>query len=623
MNTGIKKVLIGIALGIAASAGINAIAQSFSMPQQFGANNNAPQVIYSSTSASPRTGDQVKQGFFGATAANIDSALSNQIATAAIPTPTGISFRTPGIASVGATLAGHMGVTNLVATQGATQQVCVTVDGTMGYCQIAPPPPAQPTVTLLSNGQDVAAVNMATPGNLTLSWTSSNATVCSSAFAGTSGPSGSSNQNITQTATFTVTCYQGPGLAGLSASDSVTVTLAPQVTVSVQVKDNANTTPQSGGITITDADAFVTWTSTNAGVCVFNTGANPDWQTGSPGGPQSPGNGQQVAPPAGSTTYWVRCYAGNNPFPPAGTAYAQGNVVVTRNLPASVNLTYDGATVDQSINPSSARLFMFNDGAVTLRYSANSVSSCTATSTGAPANSWTTQILVQPTGGIIPLTNRNITGITSANSTYTITCVPQAGGANVSATVSIIVNQPQINAGATPTAAEVQVYSEPWPMNGNYSLYDPIRYNQPGYAGRQCSSYGAQGINPASFRAQRMNILNTDASVTGATYAWTVTSMSGYSARMGVTGPAGTRRCPTNPAVNTLTNGCAQTLTGPSVVATTANPVLIFFAPIVPQQGGGVQYYTNDYGVQLTITKNGQTRTAQSTVSAQSCLLGN
>ena len=148
----------------------------------------------------------------------------------------------------------------------------------------APLPP--PAVTLTANPAAVAY-----GGGSTLSWTSSNASGCSTPWGSNAVAGSFASAGLLASTTFTVTC-SGSGGSG-SASATVTVAAAPPPTPvppAPTVQLSANPASVAYGATTT-----LSWTSTNASTCTTPWGATAT-------------SGSSTTPPlTASTTYPVSC----------------------------------------------------------------------------------------------------------------------------------------------------------------------------------------------------------------------------------------------------------------------------------------------------------------------------
>ena len=240
---------------------------------------------------------------------------------------------------------------------------------------------AAPTVTLTPS-----ATTIAYNGNVTLSWTSSNANSCTGSNGSQSealSTSGSVTQSgLTSAKTYTLSCSG----AGGTTSKSVTVAVnAPAPTVSLT--SSAASIAYNGNVTLN-------WTSTNATSCTATGG----WT-----GTQASSGSVTQTGLTGPTTYNLSCTG------TGGTASQSASVAVSAPPAPTVALT------------ASANSIAYN-GNVTLTWSSTNATSCTATGgwTGTEATSGTA----------------TETGLTTAT-TYNLSCTGVGGTTSQSAVVAV------------------------------------------------------------------------------------------------------------------------------------------------------------------------------------------
>ena len=274
----------------------------------------------------------------------------------------------------------------------------VTANSLSAICasfELISAPNNPPTVDIKANGSDnPAPIAYNTSANLT--WTSTNATSCSSSWDGPkpiNNTSGESTGNLTNTTSYTITCYNS---IGQSDSDSVTVTVnqqpqPPTVTI------NANPNPVNSGATTN-----LTWNSQNTTSCSTSGGpwVNP--------GARNINGTEPSAALFSAQTFTITCQ---------NSAGQQASAFVTVNV-NQVNLP----TVTLTANPSS-----INSGSTSnLVWTVANATSCTATGNGFTGNK-------NPAGG-----NQN-TPTLFQTTTYTITCSNSVGqSATDSATVTVL-----------------------------------------------------------------------------------------------------------------------------------------------------------------------------------------
>ena len=187
----------------------------------------------------------------------------------------------------------------------------------------APPPvnPPAPTVSLTASPMSVAS-----NGETTLSWLSSNATSCtaSGAWSGPRAVIGAQGISaLTATSTFTLTCSG----AGGSVSKSVTVTVAagtPAPTVSLTANPG---NVSSGG------SSTLTWSSTNATSCT----AGGAWS-----GNKTTSGSQSTGPLSASSTYTLNCTG------TGGSASQSISISVGTGTPSPVGLITSVQMVNNS-----------------------------------------------------------------------------------------------------------------------------------------------------------------------------------------------------------------------------------------------------------------------------------
>ena len=247
--------------------------------------------------------------------------------------------------------------------------------------QISTPAPL-PTVTLTASPASTAA-----GAGSTLTWSSTNATVCtaSGGWSGTKGISGSVTVSPTSSTMYTLACAGTGGASKSSVLVSVAIPAAPSVTLT------ASATTITAG-----AKSTLKWSSKNANVC---TG------TGGWSGNQGTSGSFSVAPTS-TTTYGLSCSGS------AGAAKASTKITVnaaTNPTPApAITLTANPTTITAGAD-------------TTLTWSSQNTDSCTAISgaSGAVADSGTASL--SPT----------------ATTTYTLSCSGAGGTTQASAKVTV------------------------------------------------------------------------------------------------------------------------------------------------------------------------------------------
>jgi hypothetical protein len=238
---------------------------------------------------------------------------------------------------------------------------------------VATPPPA-PTASLSANPTSISGGQSST-----LSWSSSNATSCTSGNFTVSGISGSAVVKPSVTTTYSITCSGNGG----SATASATVTVAtppPAPTASL----SANPTSISGGQSST-----LSWSSSNTTSCTSGNFT------------VSGISGSAVAKPSVTTSYSITC-SGNG-----GSATASATVTVATPPPAP--------TASLSANPTS----ISTGKSLTLSWRSTNATSCTSgnfTVSGISGSA-----VVKP----------------AVTTTYSITCSGNGGSATAKATATV------------------------------------------------------------------------------------------------------------------------------------------------------------------------------------------
>jgi uncharacterized repeat protein (TIGR01451 family) len=260
-----------------------------------------------------------------------------------------------------------------------------------------PPPAHSPTVTISAN-PTTTNYN----GTSTVTWTPTYATSCigtggSSGWTGNKSATGDTfyTTNLTSTTTYGITCY---GAAGTTpASDSVTVTVRPQVlTPTVTISANPTSVDYNG-------TSVISWSSTNATTCTASGGAN-----GWAGNKNISGTFPSGAL-TNTVTYYINCT--NSTGQPA-------NDSVTVNVGGQIQ----NPTVSISANP----LSVSYNGSSTVSWSSTNATSCSASG---GTNSWS---------GARNISGTFYTGALSNTVTFYINCSNSTGqSANSSVTINV------------------------------------------------------------------------------------------------------------------------------------------------------------------------------------------
>ncbi len=253
----------------------------------------------------------------------------------------------------------------------------------------------------------------------TITWSSQYASSCianggSAGWAGNKNLNGSSyTGNLTASTTYSITCQNS---AGKSASDSVTITVDPQIQAPTASISADNTNLSYGGSTI------IRWSSQYATSCTATGGAN-SW-----GGSINTSGSQSTGSLTSTVTYGITCY---------NSAGQSASNSVTVNVSRQPNPT---VSVTISANPSSVQY----GGSSTITWSSLSASSCVAYGNG---TNWGGS---KGTGGSFN------TGALTADTNYGITCYGSNGqSASQSVTVSVgPQSNPTVALSANPTSVQ-------------------------------------------------------------------------------------------------------------------------------------------------------------------------
>jgi hypothetical protein len=259
-----------------------------------------------------------------------------------------------------------------------------------------------PTVTMTASPDSITV-----GGKSTLTWSSTHATSCtaSGGWSGSRATSGRRSVSPDASTTYTLSCTNSGETT--SASATVTVTSAPEPTVTLAASPPSITA---------GTDSALTWSSANATSCTASGG----W-TGS-----KALSGTRSVKPAATTTYTLTCTGSG------GTATTSTVVTVSTVPLPTATLT----ATPPAINAGAS---------TTLAWSSTNATSCTANWTASPGLSGTQS--ESP----------------SATTTYTLTCSGSGGQVTAMATVTVTQLVPPtvtltatpatINAGAASTLA--------------------------------------------------------------------------------------------------------------------------------------------------------------------------
>lgn len=241
---------------------------------------------------------------------------------------------------------------------------------------------------------DANPTNVTAGGTSTLSWDSTNATACvaSGGWSGTKSLDGSQVVTVSATTTYTLACGNGVS----TSTDSVTVNVVAQPSVSVDISADPTTITEGGS-------SELTWNSENATSCIASNG----WS----GSKDLDGNAD--VSPTVTTTYAIECTG------PGGTA--QDSVTVT------VNEAQDAPQVSISANPTSVTPGA-GSATSTLTWTTSDADLCLASGGWSGGKALNGNQVVEP----------------NATTTYTLECSNEAGTSTDSVTVNFVPeNEPE------------------------------------------------------------------------------------------------------------------------------------------------------------------------------------
>ena len=149
-----------------------------------------------------------------------------------------------------------------------------------------PPPAATPAPSIKLS---VSSSSLTAGQSTTLSWSATNATICSATggWSGTRATSGSLSVSPASTTSYTLNCSGAGGSASETVALSVTPASAPRLTFT-----SADTTVAAGGTTL------LSWSSSNTSSCTASGG----WS-----GSRGTAGSQMVGPLAASATFTLSC----------------------------------------------------------------------------------------------------------------------------------------------------------------------------------------------------------------------------------------------------------------------------------------------------------------------------
>ncbi|MBL8157953.1 lamin tail domain-containing protein [bacterium] len=235
---------------------------------------------------------------------------------------------------------------------------------------------------------DANPTNVTAGGTSTLSWDSTNATACvaSNGWSGTKSLDGSQVVTVNATTTYTLACGNGVS----TSTESVTVNVVAQPSVSVDISADPTTITEGGS-------SELTWNSENATSCTASNGWSGSKDL----------DGTADVSPTVTTTYAIECTG------PGGTA--QDSVTVT------VNEAQDAPDVSISANPTSVTPGA-GSATSTLTWTTTDADQCLATGGWSGAKALNGNQIVEP----------------NATTTYSLECSNEAGTSTDSVTVNFV-----------------------------------------------------------------------------------------------------------------------------------------------------------------------------------------
>ncbi len=232
-------------------------------------------------------------------------------------------------------------------------------------------------------------------GSVTLTWSSTNATLCTGWGSNKSLAGSELRNNLVASMTFTLDCT---GLGG-TLSKSVLVNVEPSVSLTASPLTVAYNTSSA-----------LSWNSQNATGCV----GSGSWSVNATSGSQSTG------PLTGSKTYTITCTG------TGGSKSATVDVIVTPPPPGA-------ATVSLTANPTT----VISGSATTLTWSTTNATACSAT------GSWSGAKAVSGT--------ETSASLTAGSNTFTLSCNDSTGKAITANATVIVISMPIITFSASPT----------------------------------------------------------------------------------------------------------------------------------------------------------------------------
>ncbi len=283
-----------------------------------------------------------------------------------------------------------------------------------------------PTITSFTASPNPVETN----GAITLQWSSTNVTTCTSNAFGDEIKGGNGSigiNNLTDNQTYTLMCRGNSG----SVSKSLIVQVTPQgqvtppvVTVSAPTISSFTASPNPVD---NNGSTTLQWSSSNATKCTSDA-----W-SGSLGA-----SGSKVIPGLTSDqTYNLTCTGTGGSANASVSVTVKPQIIVTP-APSILSFTATPNPVD-------------NNGSTTLQWSSSNAKSCTS-------NAWN--------GSLGSSGSKAITGLLS-DQTYTLTCTGNGGSDQASVSVSV---KPQVIVAPAPTISSFSATPNPVDYNGSTTL---------------------------------------------------------------------------------------------------------------------------------------------------------
>ena len=274
------------------------------------------------------------------------------------------------------------------------------------------PPVGLPTAALTAS-----ATSIASGGESTLTWSSTDATACTATGGWTGALAASGSQSsgpLTATTTFSLTCA-GAGGTSTAVTETVTVDALPTVTLTAAPASVAN-----------GAASTLTWASQNATACTASQG----WS-----GALATNGTQSTGALLATTPYALTCTG------PGGTstaATATVTVAATASPPPATPppVTAPATKPAPTVTLTAAPITLATGMTSALTWASQNATACTA------SGGWT---------GALAASGTQTTAALTATTSYSLTCMGP-GGTSAAATATVTVTPPVI-AAAVPTVS--------------------------------------------------------------------------------------------------------------------------------------------------------------------------